>query len=585
MISKIEVLVYIISALGFIYEAFRVKKAKNESDVIGMLFLSFYLLVAEQAFVGGLFNLVHIPIRLISLAVVNIIFCLVLHFLAKRFGVQKYRRVCKVDIIVLLINILLTVVILYKYFGFGLEVTFVSVDGSAHFALAKNIALTHALSNNMYFEAFQGSIWMMLIYPFMSSAIGLTKAFVLSQVVSFFIGVQAFYTLCRTYSDDWKDSILSEVVTIFYALGYFLYAIIYGFAYFAQSMNVIIVIMIITKLYVEKKLEQTSAFVYLNFLLFAVFVCYSLFVPVVFVAVFLTIWFKHMDDKHAFISLQIIKDEVMIFALPCIFGLLYAFSNVKELGDGGGITNEGGCYFDLYSNFLKYLPFMIAGVILVWKKKKYDIVLSMSAITSLFWALLMVMNLKDKASLYYVSKIYNLLWVCGCLLIVICFWEIRRKYVQLLIGGAATLILAGVLLYTPIAQKVIDDNPGYQTVYESATTLFPNIYWFNNVQIGAYHYLQDDKITFFEQAADAYSDGDNNILFVGDLYEQVWYRAIAGDGVAVDVVNVDFDKDLTDDITYVVATSSEDFKKILDDNSEKFDIVYQGDNGYVLAVK
>lgn len=585
MFLKFEALLYLISTIFLIYEVFWLKKSKDRLNPISSFFVCLYVLLMVQAFLAGICNFIHIPIRLLSLAVINIIIGVLIHSITQMKKKQEYASVARIDIFSLICNVLITGVVAYVFFGARLEVTFVSVDGSAHYSMAKNILINHSLGTNMYFEALNDAILMMIVRAFISAEVAVVKAFVFSQVASFFIGIHAFYLLCRSYFDDWKEGVVAEIFAAFYALGYYLYAVIYGFAYFAQVMNIIICIMILVKLYSDKKINRIPAYMALNLALFSLFVCYSFFVPVVFFAVFIALSILMREETNRFISLTWVKEQISVFLCPSIFGLLYSFSNVKELGSGGGITNEGGCYFDLYSNFLIFLPLIIAGLLIVWKKKKSDITIIMAGMASLYWCVLMIMNLKDRASLYYVSKDYNLLWILGCFFACVMTWEIRKKNKQLLIGAVFTIFVMGILLHTPIQQKIIDDNPGYVTIYGDVTSMVPHIYWFNKIQINAYHYLPDAKIDFFEYVRDNFSSGEGNIFIIGNTFDSAWFPAIAGDCVAADIRMTDLEGYLTEDIDYVVGTNIEEMNSFLSNNGDDFELVYQCKEGYVLAVK
>lgn len=528
--------VYSISLIVFGVGVFRIKKSASQMKVVSMLYLFFMMIMAQQAFFAGIMDKLQIPITLGTMSFINIVAGVVLYLISTQKGVQDYEPLQWTDGLVLILGLLLTAVMGIQYFGTDLEARFVSVDASAHFHLAKDILSSHSLGNIMYFEALNDSVFMNFGAAFSDSASAPVQAFVFSQLVSLFLGFMGLYAFLREGAQEKKEPLLAGVVSVFYTVGFPLYAIIYGFAYFGQVINVIVAIMIFTKVCQEKKIKPFfSCYVYWM-LLFAVFVCYSYFVPPVFVAVFLCIWLGDKDDLSFGITLEKVKKEFAVFLLPTCYGLFMSFGNVKELGNGGGITNDGGCYFDLYSNFLKLLPFVLVGIVFLWKKKKNTIQLHMLIVTVVYILFLLTLNYYRKASLYYVSKAYSLLWVCTFIYLFICLADMMRNHRVLFGALGLTVVVAFGLMTSHIGERVrTKNNDAYITVYEDAKVLFPQIYWFNRQYLQLPHYLPSEKIEFFSDVAQTYcADTKHEIVVVGNDYSLVWFQAITD----MDIVSV-----------------------------------------------
>ena len=112
-------------------------------------------------------------------------------------------------------------------------------------------------------------------------------------------------------------------------------------------------------MYVDKLIKREICIIMLALGCYSLMVCYTLFVPVVFLGIFICI-LNGQIKKKMMISLETIWTMLSVFLIPCILGLIYSFRNVKELAITSSTTtafaNEGGSYRDLYSDFILILP-------------------------------------------------------------------------------------------------------------------------------------------------------------------------------------------------------------------------------------
>jgi hypothetical protein len=267
-------------------------------------------------------------------------------------------------------------------------------------------------------------------------------------------------------------------MAFFYTMGYPFYTIIFGFAYFAQVMNLIIALFLIFNLLRESKVDQRVLYLMLNLLLFGMFVCYSLFVVFVFPPLFIAIWYLYKNEDLILIA----KREVAIFLLPCILGLYNSFVNIGDL-QSGGLSNEGGCYMDLYSNFLRLLPLVIPGMVYFIKKNRFDFTVMLTVWSVLLLILMLYLHQKNHGvSLYYVSKVYSLLWFTCFVFMFVTIIQIAERIPLVLAGAVCTLLLSIVVHVSPVPARIAEDKPGdYVTLYEHESALYPNIYLFNEL--------------------------------------------------------------------------------------------------------
>ena len=491
----ISAIFYLVTTAWLLYNAWTIKKSDRKADFLTSVFLSCLFLLGEQAVFAFIFHFVHIPTGLVSIGVSNLLVGVGLFFGTRKIGKQSYE---KPEISAIIGVLIITAVTLYFYktiWGFSFARTaFGSEDGvKVHRMLAKFLAVNGYYENIQYFEALHEAIWMNLLAPIFGAINSYDKGHMFTQLINMEYTSFGFYVLLRryrkgVYSDEKKRNILAAVVCVFYLLGYPLYASMFGFAYFVQIMNIIVAIMVLYSLMREKEASPWVLYGMLNILLFAMFPCYSFFVPIVFPALFLAIWGEYKEETGKWFSLDLVKKEVQVFLLPCIFGLINSVSNVKELGDGGGITNDGGCYFDLYSNFLRLLPFVAIGIAIVWKKRKTDLLIILNAWTLVVFAGLFALNAKGKISLYYISKVYNILWLVCFAFIFLAFAHLLEKMPALVVGLALMFALSFVSHSSGLPEKIQASNPpGYITLYDNEHGIYPNVYWFNEQWVAILH--------------------------------------------------------------------------------------------------
>ena len=455
-------------------------------EPLTVAFLLVMFLMGEQAIFAFVFHFLHISTGLLSVGITNVLLGGVLFFVTRKIGKQSYEKIDVLDIVSVVIITAVVLVMFNKIWGFSFRImAFGSEDGvKVHHMLAEFLAEHGYYENIQYFEALNGALWMRIFQSF-HIYYGHDRAHMLTQFINLWLSAFGFYILLSTYrigvyATEKKRHITAAVVTVFYLLGYPLYAAMFGFAYFVQIVNIIVAILVIYNLLREEAIGKHTGYILLNVLLFGMFPCYSFFVPLLFPALFLAIWSEYKEQTGKWISLDLIKKEAQVFLLPCIFGLINSFSNVKELGEGGGITNVGGCYFDLYSNFLRLAFFVVIGITVVWEKRKNDIVLWMTGWTLFVFVILLALNHKGKISLYYISKVYNILWLCCFVLTFLAFVRLWEKMPVVIIGLIVVFILSIGVNKSDIPKMIMEENdPGYITVYDTEHGIYPNVYWFN----------------------------------------------------------------------------------------------------------
>ena len=485
---------YIVSTAWLLFHAWSLKKSDEKMEPIRFAYLLIMFLMGEQAIFAFLFHLIHVSTGLVSIGVTNLLLGAGLYFAKRKLGKQEYKKPQVAELVGLFLVFAVALLMVNKIWGFSLRhMAFGSEDGvKVHFMLAEFLAENGFYENIQYFEALNDSLWMNIFVKF-HVYMAHDRAHMLTQIINLLLTGMGFYELVRMYQKGAFDvkktrNILAAIVTVFYMLGYPLYASMFGFAYFVQIMNILVAILIVYNQMRDGETNKWFSYAMLNILLFGMFPCYSFFIPFLFPALFLAVWAEYKETTGNVFDFNLVKKEAQIFLLPCVFGLINSFSNMKELGDGGGITNEGGCYFDLYSNFLRLMPFVVIGLVVLWKKRKSDILMTTFVWTLLLLGGLFVLNHMHKISLYYISKVYNILWLCCFLLVFLAFMELLEKMPVLVVGLVLMFVFSIAGHSSGIPEKIAAENPpGYVTIYDNEHGIYPNIYWFNEAWVEILH--------------------------------------------------------------------------------------------------
>ncbi len=513
----------IASELCFMYSFLLLKKSSEKQSLIvwsGITILMQYIL---NAILGGIYGLLKLPISCYSIFPAVLVISVFLLFINKKNGCQEY-EINKLDVIFLVLLILTTLLFWTGYFRLNLLVRFVSVDASVHARFAKQIVLEHTISNNMFLPYMNDGLFMEACL-FITGTRGMMHSFVFMRVLDFFVSGLAFYGIVRTYSTK-NGGVSGIIITFLYLFGYPLYVLIFGFVYFGTSVTMIIGLLTICKLYsiVEEKYKYIYVLL-LNCFLFSVFTTYTLFVPPIFLGVFIYQIYELYKSSNLSL-LSFIRIEAKVFIVPCVFGMIYAFGNLKEMqaGSGGAVSLEGGKYFDLYSNFILLIPFALSGLVKQVKNKYKDAVLFVFFTSLSFTILLFILSLKGIVSIYYLSKMYNILWMLNWLYVFIEIESLMSKDKAFISSFGIEFVILMFLTLIRFDNK-INQNKTYVI---SGSDNFVNIYYFNCNFLLNQGFVDVRISSTAEAIKDNIECKEDSVIFAGNEIDSNWFKTYYG---------------------------------------------------------
>lgn len=512
---------FTVTQLLYFFSFIFLKKTRRNESLLVWTALSILIVFISNAFLGGVYGLFNIPVSVITISPVILILSIGLFIRNKKMGKQQY-YFNRQDLYFIVVLGIVTLLFWLVFFRFHLLLRFVSVDASVHARFAKQLALTHTISNNMFLAYLNDGLVMEAFLPFIGE-IDMMKIFVFMRIFDFFIVGLMFYSFLSVIES--QDIIAKIVITVLYLIGYPLYTIIFGFVYFGTSVTMIIGLLVIIKLLETKTLENSILTLFLlNAFLFSIFATYTLFVPPVFLGIF--IYLNQNLKKQNISFYKLIFEDLKIFVLPCFLGLLYSYVNLKEMsaGTGGAITNEGGNYFDLYSNFIFLIPFVISNIYRQLKENICDSIILVFFSVVLFTVVLFVGSLFGKVSIYYLSKMYNLLWLFSWYYTFKEILYIKQLNKPFIYACAFELSILFAIMGARLDER-INTNKTY--VHNGADN-FLNIYYFNSCFILGTNFV-DQEIGCFSDKVKSLTLESDNILFVGSEINSNWFKTYYGD--------------------------------------------------------
>ena len=375
-------LFYTISYLVLLTGILFFKKNERKLSVLVWITMSVMTSFCLQALSAALLYKTGLPISMPVIAAFNLVTGGILWFFIIKKGRQNY-YLDKADLIAFIVLFLVAGFTYAKRFTIGHDISFASIDSATLYETAKSIVLDQKLTTNMFLATVNSAMPMQAALP-ITGEFYMFKTFILWEAGYFLLSGLFFYILIRELLKNRELKIFAVVSSVIYMLGYPMYSLIFGFSYFGLSISVIAYILYAAILYIDRGVGRLNSVLMLNLGLFGLFLCYMLFVPAIFPGVLLAILI-YMKMTGRLFSLRTVKAGLSIFLAPSIAGLLVTASNLVFLnagssgsgssGGGGGASSgptgiaiDGGCYNDMYSNFIILLPLIITGLVICIRK-------------------------------------------------------------------------------------------------------------------------------------------------------------------------------------------------------------------------
>ena len=579
--ERVMSVVYLISVLALWAGVVLVKKSEEKKNVLVWSICGLLLTFSCQAFFAGLFDLVSVGVGIVSVGLANLLCAAGLYVWIYKHGRQKY-FVRVVDVCTLIVMLVVVTVFANHRFGSASHINFTSVDASVHMKFAKQIAVEHTLPTNMYFSALTTGLFMEAFSKLSgSSPFYMFEIFVVCEIVYVFLSGASMWAVIRERA---KSKVFPELtaaaVMLLYWIGYPVYTTLFGFSYFTMSVILMTLLLFLMDMYLKADCNVYVTIVALNLVLYGIFVCYTLFVPVAFLGCFITVLVRMVreDGRKIFTGKNVIR-MLSIFLIPTVLGLLKSVANLKELsGDDAGIARDGGCYTDLYSNFLLLIPFAMLGGYFLWTRKESGYILPVLFVLLGFMAVMFLGGMLGRVSAYYYMKNNSLLWLYLWVLTaeaVYAMLEKSRLAVAFVLFFAAIL---GITIY--VEPEIMRRNGRFISV--SGMNTFHVVY-FNRTYYLNDGPLEDDLIELYKYVYD--NCGDKDTVSVNGEVKNGWFTALTGQEKRFCYGGPDDYKALIDENTgYVCAGVSGEYE-VVKELLTPYPVIYENSAGRIYKIR
>ncbi len=444
-VSILGAIFYCVAFVSAYIEILLYKKTDRTVPLLGWLPATFLLLTCYQCLVAAVINIIHIPITTwtlgIGMGILAIVIMLRVH---DKKNIQKYEwNLWDILFVVCLLGVM--AYITYRHYGWtNLWINYSGIDASQHWKSAMEVYSNHEISGMFYDKLFNGMLfqvflnWIPLDYSY--------RVFVLGDLIDFALAATMFYGLLREMAKKAYENVIAILLALMFVLGYQLDAIFEGFVYLGMGVTLVTLILFLLQYYEMNLLSSKMTLVLLNLALLGLILCYSLYVPIVYVVVCAFVWRQQKNGKKI-ISGDTVAKCLKVFAVPCIVGFYYSFLGVfgENLSVGTQISTEGGIYKDLFSNFIFVMILALIGLYQVFHHKKNLGLGYMMLGNTLFIVALFIGGMLGKISAYYFYKMYFLEWM-------LCF---ETAYIALTQGeNRGEKVYSGIILGVWVAVLV-----------------------------------------------------------------------------------------------------------------------------------
>lgn len=278
-------------AIGFLWlaaELFFWEKSGRRLQGLLWLSVSVWSVFCFHVLAAAVLQLFTVFIGTCSIGVFDVLAAFLLHRV--RCGRRQQYLWHKVDIGICVLLFFLTVAVGLLRYGIHLEMTYRSVDGITHYYEAFHVFESGRIQA-MYFAALNDSFLVSFFAPFVK----VTRLYHVEPIADlgwFYLSAVTVFGFVREKCKTRFSMSAASFLGFFYLMGYPLENLLTGFLYLGIGVSIAGVILILMDFCMEEGSFNIPLVVYLMLGCLGLITSYALFVPPVFLAVFLALCFK-----------------------------------------------------------------------------------------------------------------------------------------------------------------------------------------------------------------------------------------------------------------------------------------------------
>ena len=448
ILSFVYIIIYCF-ALGLI-----ITFPKSDKKVsLGVEFLiDFVLLMFYEYICALVITKLPFKVNLVSLTVCNallVVALLVLNYagvgihakhekgklIFQQVTIDKVKAIC-------MVLIALAVVIVFFIVHPGGTYGYTSADASTHFRYALLISRWGEVSG-MNFTGFFNSVFIMLLSPLLR-CVNYYIAVMIADTVTFLLLCEWIYVLMTAKAKNTKDKLFMLIPCGLCVVGYPLisYMILNSMYVTTSIMLTCMILYVVNCITAEQKengdslvetvYENRYLWVLLIVGLLSLALTYILIAPyVIACSILVILWYLFKSNAISKKQLAIVLGGGVVLFVVALFGISMVYARIDASGVAGikGVfdffgrmmSSEGYIYSRLFSDFLIFLPAIIALIVIGVQKKRLSVNVQFILIFMVCTFLTFLLCLFTEFSGYYYYKLYFVLWIV-CWIVVTDFY-------------------------------------------------------------------------------------------------------------------------------------------------------------------
>ncbi len=441
------------------------KKSDEKLNFIKWICIFIAGIYAYNITVCMILGILHITQNIWLLSLINLIASgILLYKPIKKHEYQKY-KCSKMDII--------TIVVICAFFGvmfvkdlyiWNGDISHWAVDSAIHYRAAEhyseNLKLFVFAEDKTFFNfnIMQTGAYINdgILMNVINSITGLEKAYIyqIFETLTMFIGGLALYAFFADRVKTKSGLIGSIILLGLYMYGYPYNSWIYGFSYLSVGIVMVALLLsIVEMLFSKENIKKSVTITMLVMVSMGLIFSYCLFVPAIFVAICVYVFFEELKDKNSKKYLKIFGKNTLIITglllLVTVFGIGYLFipsfiiEGQKDLVTA--LQDDGAIYSEKYVNFIPYIPFIIifaCEFLKRIKEKEIRFLDILFIVLSGYLVFLYIGKIAGKVSQYYLIKVYFAEWVAIFAVII----DILNNYINKKVVRLDVIILVALFI-------------------------------------------------------------------------------------------------------------------------------------------
>ena len=400
---------YAISIIAFFFIFLLVRKDDTSShSAAAWMVVHAAVIMWINNFFYAVYSLIGIPTTLVSVAVGYLVLSVVGLFCIRRKGVQKLSWRFD-DFAFILIIVAVAYGVGLQYHTPHLQICDCSGDICTHYMYAMRLSNTGWIRNEMFYAPVNNGLFISLVKPVLNPS-NYYKGFIAMGIMMLALSGCAFYAALCDITKRFVSRLAGLIVSLMYMLGYPLHNELMGFCYLGMSVTIVVLLAYFLRLYIDGTMQNDWAIVMMMLGCFALVMCYMLFAPVVYIALFVTLAIARFKEiGYAGFA----KLALKVFLIPCVLGLYYCyfcFFKSRSLSVGNAVVNEGGTRGRFYVYLLILFPGTVYFLISDFRRRKHLGQTVLFCASLLFSIGVLTLVFRHKMSIYYYSKTVYLLW-------------------------------------------------------------------------------------------------------------------------------------------------------------------------------